>query len=147
MKNLSLPQANNLEKVFDLILNIERKSSEELMHLLGLSSQRQLAYYTDAGIYLDLIHKDNAGSLKLTNIARRMVSSDRISDAKILFLFQVLRCDIVRSSVVHTAPDFSRFKSSESYLTLSAETRKRRASTLKSWTDWLIKHLDDFPYS
>jgi len=135
--SIAVPQANNIERVIDIVQR--RARGEKLNHELidGISSQRQVKYHTDAAYCLGLMKRN----LSLTSAGMFLASKeDRASQFEFLadrfesseFGWGWIKWSAVNNMVELdplTAPDFI----SQCVSGLNEETAGRRATTLTKW--------------
>jgi len=147
-----VPQANDLDRVIDIVEH--RVEGGELKHELisGISSQRQVAYHTHAARCLGLLNNSNtvttAGRVlaqKNGKIAKYQYLADRFESSD--FGWAWMKWANV-TSITELAP-----KSSEQFIKdcvkgLRRTSIERRASSLTSWASVLQDHrrsYDDMP--
>ena len=76
------PQANDLDKVFELIRKFKSYTPGELKDQLGLNSERQLKYYLDAAVFLDLLEKRGPKDFVLTTTGKTVTESREADRAR-----------------------------------------------------------------
>lgn len=143
-KQIPFPQANDFNKVYDLIcLEDETKLFDKnyLKGFLSLGTDRQIAYYLSACEFLGIITHDkqytafgkeirNANSdLKVLMICKAILSLPVFGE---VFLMKYLYYD--KCSQEDIAELISILYGIENY-----EVCKRRASTVSKWLNWIIK--------
>lgn len=143
--DIPLPQANDLNKVIDVICLVEQGLSElpELTEMLGVV-ERQAYYYGDAAKYLGYLS------------GRRIITSDGVSLAHersrlgrvLMLLKRMLARPVLRESIMYLASRGFSIDAVESNdlagiirsyrADVTGDTVVRRASTLKNWLRWLL---------
>ena len=137
------PQANDLDKVFELIRKFKSYTPGELKDQLGLNSERQLKYYLDAAVFLDLLEKRGPKDFVLTTTGKTVTESREADRARETFGLAILRTSLMRDILVKPHPDFDSLSTSHSFTALSPVTQHRRLSTVRAWSNWLMKFLND----
>jgi|688.fasta_scaffold221632_2 hypothetical protein len=143
--DIPLPQANDLNKVIDLICLVEQGISElpELTETLGVV-ERQAYYYGDAAKYLGYV----TGRRVITGDGV-LLAQERSRLGRVQMLLQrMLARPVLRASILYLqSRDFlfdavdsqdlaSIIKTHRSDVT--GDTVVRRASTIKNWLRWLL---------
>ena len=137
------PQANDLDKVFELVRKFKSSTQGELKDQLGLNSERQLKYYLDAAIFLSLLEKNGPKDFILTKSGKSVSETREVDRARETFGLAILRTRLMRDILVKTQPDFDSLATSHSFTALSPVTQNRRLSTVRAWSNWLIEFLND----
>lgn len=136
--NIPFPQADDLGKIFKLIISFKAYSRERLKDDLELNSNRQIDYYYNASIWLGfLISKD-----KLSDLGEEVFSSNR-NFQKEIFILRLLKNKLIKQIVFNydnkeietILNQFDEFSS------LSRVTKDRRITTIRSWVKWLNKNI------
>ena len=92
--NIPFPQADDLGKIFKLIISFKAYSRERLKDDLELNSNRQIDYYYNASIWLGfLISKD-----KLSDLGEEVFSSNR-NFQKEIFILRLLKNKLIKQIV------------------------------------------------
>ena len=134
-----VPQANDMEKVINLAKAGEKilTDVEYAKQVLGVSTQRQVAYYKSALQYFGYI------------LSTKQFSSDFL---KLEFNEEAIKKNIYEQLI--SKPEFKDFVDSEVtkediikkitrlYSNYSSETITRRASTIENWLNWLKKYRE-----
>ena len=149
--SVPFPQANNINRVIDLVsVLIEHpQSADALTHYYGFD-KRQSKYYIDAAMYLGLADKRKNKQSKsvwvATSLAKglfRLGTDARNAEIAKLILsfdsFATVFLEYVKSDrkpsptivveLLNSSPDFEYY---------SGDTVPRRASTVKSWCEWVV---------
>ena len=141
---IPLPQANDISKVIRLAMADKEllQSKDKLKEFLGVTSERQVSYYLSALKFFGYINNgleftQHAESLrddekKISNDMRKQLTENE----DIRFLLE----NDFDTEIKITMYLKTRFKK------LSDSTANRRASTIKSWINW-IKQFDLFEIS
>lgn len=143
--DVPLPQANDLNKVIDVICLVEQGISElpELTETLGVV-ERQAYYYGDAAKYLGYL----AGKRSITpdglSLAHERSRLGRVQ----MLLSKMLTRPVLRDSIrylesrnfsIDAVDSFALGSIIKSHRTdVTGDTVVRRASTLKNWLRWLL---------
>lgn len=137
-----IPQANDLQKVIKAVRFMNEKFSIDPSDL-GVSTPRQVLYYRHAARLLSLMDENSA----LTNAGKHLLKLTPEAQLSALCLhFET--SDVGRSwldwksadSILELSPDSAQSFLASSAIGLSAETLRRRASTLETWLQTLKPH-------
>ena len=150
-KDIPFPQADSFDRVVNLceILYKNKQLSHSQITEKYAFDKRQTDYYTNAGIYLDLIEKTDSLDYKLSNLGNKVIKMIYI-EKQIKFCELILRHAVFGESFKYClqyrdVPQKSTIveimKKHNIYNVDSESTYKRRASTVKSWIDWIIKSI------
>lgn len=135
---VSLPQANDLERVLDWGLTIYNNPSEkvDLELLENDHHHRDVNYYANALKYLGLVFVDDK-SLCLTYAGEQFFSHDR--DAQKNIILDILMKDDLVAAIFHNSTEENLESIEDLFLSrgLSGETIKRRVSCLLAWKKYL----------
>lgn len=147
------PQADDLDKVIDIVLNYENglSTKEAIAEYFGFEP-RQANYYASAAIYLDLLKRDPdvAGTFVLTDVGRRLAQSERRAQRNLIMIQQLLaRPTFYRSIAGYFFPDegfrpISRLEIKniiDEYHDLEFSTAYRRALTVLGWLRWITRNV------
>lgn len=147
---IPFPQADSFERVINLCeLLVEAPLTRDEVTQLYDFDARQTNYYTDAGRYLGLIRKytDNGEpSYELTAHGRFSVEGD-FRKRKLFLSQKILEHGafhksmylfINRGEMPNQEEIVDIMKNSEIYRVESESTFTRRASTIRSWLNWII---------
>ena len=138
---ISLPQANDLEKVIKLLMIDEDKLNDKefLMNEIEVKSTRQVAYYLSALIYLNYLTRDN----KFNDDAKKINKNYSLIIRSIYYKLQKDKYiskfyndfkEYGKSSInANTIKAWLRTQNED----LAESTLRRRASTIKSWVEWM----------
>ncbi|MDD3932483.1 MAG: hypothetical protein PHP55_01360 [Methanoculleus sp.] len=149
------PQANDLDKVIDLVSNFEEDilNTKESIAAFFDFDERQGDYYANAAIYLGFLKRDDDGgnTFELTLLGETLRRYNNRNQRNLLLLKQILAkptfnalihdlirldCNFDRLSIVHIADVI------EANTTLSGDTLRRRASTVKRWLQWICDNVE-----
>lgn len=154
-ETIPYPQADDLDKVIDIVTNF---SDEELYNKQNIAAyfefdERQGDYYANAAIYLGFLERKEGrtGEFELTDTGDKLANCNNRSQRNLLLLKQLLKkpsFNELFSIIIKNKSDFQSLSidTIESVIrkntTLTANTPKRRASTVKSWLNWITKNLE-----
>ncbi|WP_233009125.1 DUF6575 domain-containing protein [Rheinheimera faecalis] len=135
VSSLDVPQANDLHKVFSII-EIKSKGDFVTPESLGLTTERQVAYYLHAARVLGLLSSSNA----INSVGYQFIALDHSQRMKVTAIrFESSACGwawlkwagVTKISELdpNTATQFL----IETCKTLSQDTAERRAKTLQRW--------------
>lgn len=144
---IAFPQADSFERIVNLceLLNNQVYTREQVTINYAFDV-RQTNYYTDAGRYLGLIKKvKSGGPYEITSEGRRILNLpykkrqlayfEKILQHKTFF--ETLRKSLEIGSVIEKGAVVEIMKESELYKIGSDWTFNRRASTVRSWINWI----------
>lgn len=149
------PQADSFERVINLceLLQDRVYTKDDLTDFYAFDP-RQTNYYADAGRYLGLVEKESVMGIptySLSSTGNRLMSfsyRDRQLGFCELILShrafaEVMRKYLARGEIPSTKEIVDIMKASELYRVDSDSTFTRRASTVKSWLDWIIGLINE----
>ena len=152
--NVPYPQANDLDKVIDIITNFH---SADLTHKQTIAEffdfdERQGDYYANAAYYLGLLKRiPHSTQFELTREGGFIAKSENRSRRNLLLLKQMLKKPSF-NEIIRLFEKNGRDLSSlnvdvlapiiQTHTGLNATTAKRRASTVLSWIKWMIHGMD-----
>ena len=151
---ISFPKANSFERVINLceLLESSEKGKQEITEKYEFDP-RQTNYYTDAAIYLGLVVKKGvrSKSFELSKLGKRILSLNyknrQIEFVKLILSHKVFHMTIKRYFEKLEMPTDSEIveimKECELYKIGKDSTFYRRASTIKSWVDWIINLITE----
>lgn len=149
---IPFPQADSFERVINLCELLNEKgylTREEITQNYDFDA-RQTNYYSDAGRYLGLIQKIN-GVYTLTQ-SGQLVFKKPIFDRQIDFIKLIishsafkktLKAYLENAEIPSTEEVVQIMQTSKLYNVNELSTFKRRASTVKSWTNWIINQTEE----
>ena len=152
--NISFPQANSFERVINLceLLENSEKGKKEITEKYEFDP-RQTNYYTDAAIYLGLVVKKGVRtkSFELSKLGKRILGLNyknrQIEFAKLILSHKVFHMTIKKYFEKLEMPTDSEIveimKECKLYKIGKDSTFYRRASTIKSWVDWIINLITE----
>ena len=145
MRNVPFPQANDFEKII-AIVNVDDdtklKDYSGMGVYLGDISSRQVDYYISACVYLNIINKDKEFTeigQRLRNLygieqkaeLARVIVSDEIFGS-VYFRQKMLGVKLEREDIIEIMKQYVVFDSEPMYA--------RRASTVISWSKWILNN-------
>lgn len=148
---IAFPQADSFKRIInlcELLLN-EPKTKDEITENYAFD-ERQTNYYTDAGRYLGLINKerkDNNRVFDLTETCRKIFNlrykQRQLEFVKIILnhkaFYEYLKLYFEKSTPPSKTDTIDIMKNCNLYKIESESTYQRRASTIKSWIDWILE--------
>lgn len=150
---IAFPQADSFDRVINLceLLLDEPKTKSDITENYAFD-ERQTNYYTDAARYLGLVDKNgNVGNInfELTELGRKILNlrykQRQLEFAKLILMHQVfydyLRLYFENSDKPTTSNTVEIMKHCNLYNIESESTYKRRASTIRSWIEWILDFL------
>lgn len=137
--NVPIPQANKLEKIIELMVAGESivNDKEEAMRVIGVGSTRQVAYYFSALQFFNyLTHKK-----EFTDLAKS-IEGNREKIEENIYNQLKLNDDFVRFYEMFQRDSNVNLNTIKEYIAkenknLTESTISRRASTIKSWVEWM----------
>ena len=149
--DIPFPQADKFDRIINLCEQLERKSLTQIdVTNKFLFASRQTNYYADAGRYLGLIYKEIDGSksiytlsdlgrkiLKLNFKKRQLAYCNCVLQHKIFR--DVFNISLQNGSIPSKDTIVSIMKSSGILNVRSEITYSRRAQTVSSWVEWILK--------
>ncbi|MDZ7867781.1 MAG: DUF6575 domain-containing protein [Rheinheimera sp.] len=139
-----VPQANDIEKVIDVV---EKRAQGEILHyenIHELSSERQVRYYTDAAYCLGLMKKNLSVTPAGYFLASRTDKTEKYQVLADRFESSEFGWAWMKYSKVNSMWDLDPNSAREFLLAcvpcLSADTARRRATTLAKWLLILSKY-------
>lgn len=147
--DIPFPQANDLDKVADLISLIEENinSKTEIAESFEFD-ERQGDYYANAARYLGAI--DKAGTeFQLNDVGRAFIQLDASASRTHFIVSQLLQLPTFRAAIQlleQRGMQVANLTNSEiatiiaEHTLLTGTTPGRRASTVRSWLNWVVRH-------
>lgn len=146
--NTPFPQADVFERVIDLLsLLLENDLTKDEITENYLFDVRQTEYYTTAGRYLGLIDKPK-DCFSLTSEARSIFGKTH-KTKNLALIEKILERPVfyqaLKLSLNGKIPSLDKICQimSDNGLTISNRTKKRRASTVRGWIEWIWKQIED----
>ena len=141
--DVPFPQADSFETVINLLDFINAGvSNKEAIAERFVFDERQSDYYSNAAKYLDLLTRTDDGFV-LTQKGKEIVNSSRIQRHYLLaktILSRKVFYDIYVAAINDTVSEKDIINiMKKNKVDLSAETMKRRSSTVKHWIEWVKK--------
>ena len=144
---IAFPQADKFERVINLceILSKRRYTREEVTENYAFDV-RQTNYYTDAAQYLGLARKIDGPSYELTSAGKSILAMPykrrQLAFCEKILQHKVFNETLKRSLAVGCLIDkdliVSIMRTSNLYKIESDSTFGRRASTVRSWVNWIL---------
>lgn len=144
-ENIPFPQANDMERIIAL-LKLEGKTLDDkkrIMEIIHVNSERQVMYYFSALQYfkfLDSEYHFTARALE-TKGDEKKIKEAIYTVLNELSLFKKLHRLFLDKREADSESVF-KVLIEENVHQLSENTLRRRASTIKSWVDWMYKYED-----
>ena len=152
--NTPFPQADSLERLVNfcelLYFKTEDLTNNKITELYGFD-KRQTDYYYNAGCYLGLIQKvktsDRAIAFELTNKGKNIfqlpLSQRNLEIIKLILSFRVFN-ESFKAYLENGAPPTKEYlvkimKNVHLARNINETTMKRRASTIRSWLNWILE--------
>lgn len=152
--NVPYPQANDLDKVIDLIVSLSGDPiTKESISDFFEFDERQGDYYANAAIYLGFLSRDrsNKGSFVLTDLGTDLQRCRTRRCLTHLLVRQLLQRPTLRQAITRMRERgfVAESVEIEEIMDLIDEfdgrynttTRRRRASTIRSWLQWLSSNV------
>jgi DNA adenine methylase len=142
MQNI-LPQANNMDSIIKLAMlcdNEALKDKKRLLEIIGAKSERQVIYYLQALQYLGYINQTPKYSDRICSIHddEKAVKKDIFNQLINDDLFKPIYQDaLINRSKISNERICEAIESKK--LELADSTIKRRASTIKTWVEWMLQ--------
>ena len=166
--NVPFPQADSFERVINLCEVLFNRdydlfTKEVLNYDMDFTGQdsftsRQVDYYTNAAIYLGLVRKIETGIrsepdwFELTEEGRVALSTKSINARQILFIRAIISHQAF-ARVLRLYLDTAETPTKEEIVSIMRECElrnmntdsmfRRRASTVKSWIEWIMRTMDE----
>jgi len=152
--NVPYPQANDLDKVVDLVMNYsEGLNNKESIAEFFEFDERQADYYANAAIYLGLFERDavHRKQFLITEIGYQLASFPNRIDRNLCVLKQMISrpsFNDILSLFNRNSRDLSLLHPDivariiQSRTNLTGTTPRRRASTVKSWVEWVVENME-----
>lgn len=143
--NIPFPQANDMNKIIKLVMSDECVLTDKLkaMELLKVTTERQVAYYLSALLFLKYITHEK----KFTNRANNIKHNDELIKNDIynqLFDNSLFKeCYDNYRELGNVNVNELRNKISNSNPSMAESTVNRRASTIKAWVEWMFELEND----
>lgn len=139
------PQADDFDKII-MIINIEEvnkvKDKIYLSKLLNNISERQIAYYTSACFYLEILDENK----NFTDFGNKLREKNNI-EQEVLLCMKLMKNDIFSQiyfsekilGIKMEKDDIINIMKQNNITFDSEEVYKRRATTVRSWIDWIYE--------
>ncbi len=140
--NVPFPQANDMNKIIKLVLSDDGvlNNKEEAMKVIGVTTVRQVAYYLSALLFLKYINHDKEFTERANKIKtnEELVKRDIYDQLKDIQLFKEPYEQYKEWHKVNV--EELRIKIAKANPTMAESTVNRRASTIKSWVEWMYDY-------
>lgn len=137
--NVPFPQANDMNKIIKLVLADDSvlKNKEEAMKIINVTTERQVAYYLSALLFLNYINHDK----EFTNKAIDLKKDEKSLEQDIynqLMENSLFGDTYTKYKEIHRVNiDDLKEKIVNSKSNMAESTVNRRASTIKAWVEWM----------
>lgn len=153
---ISFPQADRMSRIVNLLelLNEKAMTKQEITSQYAFD-ERQTNYYTDAGRYLELIHKgrDKDGNIvfQLSSQGRHIMSL-AYRERQLAIITQILKHKVFNQALrlclqSGQMPDrqiiIQIMRQSHLYHVEASSTYLRRASTVIGWVNWILGTVEN----
>jgi hypothetical protein len=143
------PQANDLDKVADLIPLVESglETKAEIAEFFEFD-ERQGDYYANAGRYLGLLEREDHRYV-VTDLGRQFIQTRSIAEKSRLLIEQLLMRPTFRTTfelllqrnlVLDAVSNDEIAAAIAQFTNLRGTTPGRRASTVRSWFGWILRN-------
>ncbi len=140
--NIPFPQANDMNKIIKLVIadDIILNDKSKAMELLNVTTERQVAYYLSALIFLNYINHEK----EFTERAKKCKNDKNLLKKDI---YEQLLSNSMFNEVYFKYKDSNKVIIDElknmikkTNLEMAESTVNRRASTIKSWVEWMYEY-------
>jgi len=148
------PQANDLDKVVDLISLADRRPATRTdIASFFEFDERQADYYANAGIYLGFLARCGNGFV-VTELGQLFIGTRSLNMRTQIMVEQMLKRPVFRFAFEQWRKRGFQFESTyqkeiaqsiEQNTSLSGSTPLRRASTVVRWLDWVKQNAEVQP--
>lgn len=145
-KDVTAPQADDLNKVIDLTTFLSTDNSDKF----GIADyfefdERQGDYYANAGRYIGLIEKEN-NLFKISNSGKELISIKNREHRNLFLIKKILSTQLFKDLLNLYFEQGEKIDDLQIVKRLaqdglSGTTPERRKSTIKSWLNWIIDNL------
>jgi len=154
--DIPFPQANSFERVLDLVFLLRQGGliRDDIAQKYQFTL-RQVDYYTSAGEYLGLVERAfsaRAGcQYRLSSEAKQILNLPHrlscLAFVKKILKYPVFNRTFALTVLSETVPEKDAIcrVMEESGLAMRQKTMRRRASTVRSWIDWILKMATSGP--
>ncbi len=146
--NNTLPQANDITKIVNMLIAGQRVLDDKdyALKILDLNTERQISYYLSALVYLGFLTHEK----KFTDSALKVIGNKEEIEKEIFNrliskdIFNKIYNDLREKSITKSTTDDIEMMllDKKDTLKLSDSTFKRRASTIRSWINWMLGYRD-----
>ena len=140
--NVPFPQANDMNKIIKLVLSddIVLNNKEEAMKVIDVTTERQVAYYLSALLFLKYINHDKEFTEKaiVLKTDEKLLKNDIYEQLKNNTLFSEsyekyksihkVNVEELKEKIAKTNPS------------MAESTVNRRASTIRAWVEWMYEY-------
>ena len=138
---IPFPQANNIDKVIDLLMieETDLRDKDKLLSVLNVNAERQIAYYLSALKFFGYINHQRKFTEKANKIRfeRELIEEDIVHQLLSKKTNPVF-LNAYNSYVKNDKIDINGITNDLIKNGLSESTAKRRASTVRAWVEWLV---------
>lgn len=140
----SLPQVNDINKLITFACKCNDEYIKDVQKIrddLNLGTERQVAYYLSALQFLNYITQQHTVSQNLLQFDgnRDLIEKDIFEQLNRKNIFNVLYLKSKTQASKITKKEIEE-EITKTYSSLSSSTVSRRASTIKSWLDWMLEY-------
>lgn len=154
---MPFPQANDLDKVVDLLAFLDTEKDPEMAGRAGIAKhfefdERQADYYANAAAYLGLLERrSRAGGFALTRPGDLLVGTPSLVRRTEILVEQMAKRPVFRGAfqlLQQSGMDPEQVGNAQieaviaAHTSLGSSTPARRASTVRSWLRWLKQNAE-----
>ncbi len=147
-KGIPVPQANDLNKVIDLLKFLENRSADkfEIAEYFEFND-RQGDYYGNAASYIGLVRKEGA-FFQLTTNGKKIINIKNRNDRNIQVIKSILETKLFNDLLRLYLKEDNKISDMQiidriAQEGLTGRTPSRRSGSVKSWLNWIIDSLND----
>lgn len=142
--NIPFPQANDMSKIIKLVMADETvlEDKETATKIIQVTSERQVAYYLSTLLFFKYMthHKKFTDQAKEIRMNEADVKKDIYNKLKSNDIFNKCYIEFSNFKVIKTEDIVNSLAIDSGNKSLSESTKKRRASTIKSWIEWMRQY-------
>lgn len=149
MKKIPFPQANNLDMVYKIIMEIDESgwTKYDLVKREGFA-EREGAYYLDALYFLSVVEKYKTRYFlsEIGSVLKKKCIQNGRKELAIYIKQKKFFSDLIEiKSSLSTDKDYREYVTQKvsNEFQLGVVTARRRASTAVAWVNWIEKYLKD----
>ena len=139
--NVPFPQANDMNKIVKLVMSNSEvlKDKQLAMNVINVTTERQVAYYLSALLFLGYITHEKKFSARAcelkcdeqllkVDIYNQLMSNNMFKECYLKYInTNKVSVEELRIAIAETNPDMAK------------STVNRRASTIKAWVEWMYE--------